>query len=241
MDDDKHLTFDDDKHQYHYQGIPLESVTQFLKRFVPLFEKEKWSAHVAKRERKTQQEVLHEWEMGSKYSRELGIRVHSFMEGIAHAKMGKHFIMPPPHDWRETMIRKSALNFWSSHPELIPISPERRICVPTWKLGGTIDLMAKTEDDNIYLVDWKTNKTIDTYSKYGETLIHPLSHLDNCNFHQYGLQLSLYAYMLEKRYGYRISGLYLVHLTEDDFYEYTTPYYKEEIDLLIKQRLQFEV
>ena len=239
MTDDKTLTFDEARHLYHYDGIPLESVTQFLKRFIPPFDREKWSAHTARKKGISQDAVLSQWDASAYYSQELGKRTHSFMEAIAYAKMGKGFATPPPRDFRETMIRGSCMRFWLAHPELIPIMPERKICVPAWRLGGTIDLLTKTPDGQIYLVDWKTNNAIDTYSKYGESLIHPLHHLDNCNFQQYALQLSLYAYMLEKRYGYQIAGLILVHLTEENFYEYHAPYLKTEIELIIKQRLQF--
>ena len=69
-------------------------------------------------------------------------------------------------------------------------------------------------------------------------MLKPIQHLDSCNFNSYSLQLSLYAYMLEKRYGYKIAGLYLIHLREDEFREYECPYMKKEMELLTQLRLQ---
>ena len=55
------------------------------------------------------------------------------------------------------------------------------------------------------------------------------SHLVDCNFNKYQLQLSLYAYLLEEEYNVIIEELNLVHLKEDGYKVYNCDYMKNTI------------
>ena len=71
------------------------------------------------------------------------------------------------------------------------------------RLAGQIDLIIKSGND-IVLCDHKTNKKIDQKSGYNSQtksttkMKYPLNNLDDANFYHYTLQLSTYAWMLQK-------------------------------------------
>jgi len=209
-----------------------------LKKFQKPFDRKKWSLHSAQKEGITVKEVLQNWQKKSDDANAFGTKIHEFAERHSLVKMGKqtndfHPILP-----REAEYRNGILKFWYEHNELSPVAVEKRICVPHWLLGGTVDLICKSHDDHYYLVDWKTSSQIETFSKYCQQMLNPLEHLDDCNFNGYALQLSLYRYMLENRYGFKFHKNFLIHLQPNDYDEYETPYLKKEIERLIELRLE---
>lgn len=93
----------------------------------------------------------------------------------------------------------------------------------------------------IDIEDYKTNKELKINYNFinqrtGDEVINeymeaPVSHLVNCNWNHYILQLSLYAYMLECR-GFTVRNLTLLHTTnysKEDLKKYSIPYMREEI------------
>lgn len=91
-----------------------------------------------------------------------------------------------------------------------------------FKIAGTPDAILITENDLItgevletpqmILLDWKCTKKIETFSEKRST--NPdLYHLMDCSLHRYTLQLSLYKYILEKRYDLKLSNtMYLLQI-----------------------------
>ena len=75
-------------------------------------------------------------------------------------------------------------------------------------------------------------------------MLSPISHIEDCNYWHYALQLSLYAWMLEEQ-GYELieDGLEIEHLETEpttDGYKiigntvYPVPYLKKEIEAILK-------
>ena len=230
------LVFNEDTHTYYYNGKLLESATGFLKRFQKTFDKKRWSIHTARVEGRPVKDVLNDWQKKSIMSNEFGTRVHTFAERYAKIKIGTEKIDYVAADFKEEQFKKSIIKFWSNHPELQPVEIEKRVCVPKWMIAGTVDLIIKSDDGNYYIVDWKSNEKITTFSLYDEKLLPPLEHLDDCHLNKYALQISLYRYMLEVRYRYRFDKNFMIHLREDGYEEYNVPYFKKEIEDLIKIR-----
>ena len=83
------------------------------------------------------------------------------------------------------------------------IYPEHLIYLKSVGICGQADRV-EIVDDYIDLYDYKTNKEIKTEGyknkKTGKSkkMLGPLSHLDDCNFNDYALQLSIYMYMMNK-------------------------------------------
>ena len=94
---------------------------------------------------------------------------------------------------------------------LIPIESE--FIVYNDFLAGQIDMVCKDQEGNFYIVDFKTNEKIDTYS-YGKKMKGVFSHLDDSNYFHYCLQLSIYKKMLKE---YEINKTFLVHITAEKY------------------------
>ena len=71
------------------------------------------------------------------------------------------------------------------------------------RIAGQVDLIVK-QGNEITIIDHKTNKKIDqksgfdTSTKSNARMKYPLNNLMDCNFYHYTLQLSTYAWMLQK-------------------------------------------
>jgi hypothetical protein len=102
----------------------------------------------------------------------------------------------------------------------------------TYKLAGTVDLILKNDNNEIIIIDHKTNEKIDKKNFFSKMKF-PLDHLDDCNFNHYSLQLSLYAYFIEK-HNFTIKQLYINHIknNKDNYIE--IPYLKQDIILMLE-------
>ena len=97
------------------------------------------------------------------------------------------------------------------YPEVIIYSEELGI-------AGSIDVLAKdTKNDTYIIIDWKTSKSISKSSFGGRMGIHPItSHLMDCKYVHYSMQLSLYRYLIEEFYGIKVSNLLIAHLKNNE-------------------------
>lgn len=101
-------------------------------------------------------------------------------------------------------------------------------------ISGTIDVLL-IRDDKFVIGDWKTNRgglkfeagyykkdktkqptqQTDVWVRKDENLLPPVNNLPNCNGSIYNLQLSMYAFMVEKILGIPNAGLWLCHIDSD--------------------------
>ena len=120
------------------------------------------------------------------------------------------------------------LKFWS---QLNVIYPGVKAYRTEWlvydmekRLSGSIDLSLINNEGKIIICDWKRSKEIKMKgfknTRTGETKrgFGIFSHLDDCNYQHYSLQLNIYRHILETHYGKEVVGLYLVifHPNNDD-------------------------
>lgn len=107
-------------------------------------------------------------------------------------------------------------------------------------IAGQIDLLGLDGND-VYIIDYKSNKKIDSKSYYDKTtkqsqkMKFPVNHLDDCNLNLYNLQLSCYAYLLQKiNPKYKIKKLIIHHIDHDGKEtEYDLPYLKDEVERIL--------
>jgi ATP-dependent exoDNAse (exonuclease V) beta subunit len=96
-------------------------------------------------------------------------------------------------------------------------------------------LLYDKEEKSYKILDWKTNKKIETTSYNNRMGNHRASsNLMDCNFYHYSMQLSLYRYLLEKHYNISVTGTAISHLTNEKVISYKTKYYKHEIEEMLK-------
>lgn len=117
-------------------------------------------------------------------------------------------------------------------------------------LAGQIDLLVKNGNE-ITICDWKTNKEIKTKGFYDASkksitkMKYPLNKLDDTNFWHYSLQLSTYAWMLQKiNPDFIIKDLMLCHIDHNGKETiYHCEYLKREVELMLahyKKQLMHE-
>jgi len=82
------------------------------------------------------------------------------------------------------------------------IYPEHMVYLKSAGVCGQSDLVEVIKG-KVYITDYKTNKEIKRQSfknweGISEKMLAPVSHLDDCNYNHYNLQLSIYMYMILK-------------------------------------------
>lgn len=109
------------------------------------------------------------------------------------------------------------------------------------KISGQVDLLVRDGND-LFIFDYKTNKEIKKKSYYNSSkkknvmMKYPLSHLMDCNFYHYTLQLSLYAYMIQQiNPELDVKSLKLIHIDREGKQTvYEVEYLKKEVETMIK-------
>jgi ATP-dependent exoDNAse (exonuclease V) beta subunit len=80
------------------------------------------------------------------------------------------------------------------------------------KFAGSIDMIYENDDGSLEIYDWKRSKGIKFGNDWENATTECIKHLPNCNHILYSLQLNTYKALLEKNYGKKVKGMYLVVL-----------------------------
>ncbi len=136
------------------------------------------------------------------------------------------------------------LKFKKRYSTMIPHRTEWRIFDEDYLIAGTIDMIYKKDDGSYYIFDWKRSekvvnkdnsiKTSDPSHPYTKYAYGDLNHLTDDSYYKYALQQNIYRYILEKKYGYRISSLNLLilHPSYDTFHWLKLPEMKTEVEYM---------
>jgi len=113
--------------------------------------------------------------------------------------------------------------------EITVFGEEEQVC-------GSVDAIFKDSQGRYRLRDWKRSKEISFFG-FGKTGKGQLSHLADCNYSHYCLQLNLYRFLLEKYYGVQIydMGLVVFHPSNSSFKEFSVRKMDNEIQVLLQQ------
>lgn len=151
---------------------------------------------------KAQQDILDEWDETNRQSCERGTKIHAELEKSFY-KAGKNCNLSKFGIGGKFECRKDYTDLdlpYGVYPEYLIYrdSPDGVL-----HIAGQIDLIVKNGNE-ITIIDHKTNKKLDFKSYFDrETkssikMKYPLNNLDDCNFNHYQIQLSTYAWMLQK-------------------------------------------
>ncbi len=249
---DSYVTLDPVPHKYFDKdGKEYGSWSKFIKCFEKPFDPNLAYACAGKTgyEGMAGEEVLKKW---SDYADErggIGTDIHDACE--LFEKTGT--VLPKNEKWRPGLI-----SITSEYKDYYKLYQEQTLYSEEDMLAGTADKLCVTSqyhDAVIDITDYKTNvggvqhKDFDKHGKpKHQYFLGPLSHLLCCKYNRYGLQLSMYAYMLEKKTGRRIGSLRIHEIDSDNLLRHrmlTVPYMKLEIlatlrwkkerDLLLKE------
>lgn len=184
---------------------------------------------------KEQQAILDAWDEENRKSCERGTKIHADLENsfykkkkdidISRFEIGGKFVCDKG---RTDLDLENGI-----YPEYLisRVSADEKL-----RIAGQIDLLVK-KGNHLVIGDFKTNKKIeqksyfDSKTKSSQKMKYPLNNLDDCNFSHYTLQLSTYAWMLQKyNPEFIIDDLVLIHFDHsDNMTVYHLPYLKDEV------------
>lgn len=182
-----------------------------------------------------QQRILDEWDEENRRSCDRGTKIHAELENSFYVKKQdinlSKFEIGGKFECRKDYSDLDIEN--GVYPEYLisRISEDGKL-----RIAGQIDLLVK-KGNKITIADWKTNKKIETKSFYNSKtkssvkMKFPLNNLDDVNYWHYTLQLSTYAWMVQKlNPEFEIEDLVLVHFDHNDnMTVYHLPYLKDEV------------
>ena len=182
-----------------------------------------------------QQGILDEWDNENRKSCERGTKIHADLENSFYQKKKdidiSKFEIGGKFECRKDYSELDIEN--GVYPEYLisRVSEDGKL-----RIAGQIDLLVK-KGNKIIIADWKTNKKIETKSffnsktKTSVKMKFPLNNLDDVNYWHYTLQLSTYAWMIQKlNPEFEIEDLVLVHFDHsDNMTVYHLPYLKAEV------------
>lgn len=109
------------------------------------------------------------------------------------------------------------MNFIADHNDIVPYRTEWCVYHEEFKLSGSIDFATINPDGTLSFYDWKRSKKIEKYSNFNKkSIIEGLEHIPDTNYWHYILQLNLYKYIVETKYGFKVKDLYLVVIHPDN-------------------------
>lgn len=182
-----------------------------------------------------QQAILDAWQEENRKSCELGTRVHAELENAMYkAKKNIDLSKYQIGGKFECDKGRTALDLENGvYPEYLiyRVSEDGQL-----RIAGQIDLLIK-RGNNIIIGDYKTSKKIEMKSFYNNKtrssvkMKFPLNNLDDTNYWHYCLQLSTYAWMIQKlNPEFTIEDLVLIHYDHNDnMTVYHLPYLKDEV------------
>ncbi len=225
-----HVRFVEKNHTYSIDGKPAKmSVTKLIHKYETPFDAEKIAFFVARKQGVEIEDVLSKWEFGGDFASHVGSEFHSFVEHFLQRrqisidqeaislffKKWEDFRQPesiPDYYEKVAGLIKNFLEFYKEwkkdhilvRPELIVGDRETGIC-------GTIDnLSLFIPSQKLKILDWKTNKAMETKSKYNTKFTGPLAHLAQSEQTKYSLQLWLYRIIIERNTPFELENSQII-------------------------------
>lgn len=239
------MTFKEKNHIYlSEEGNIYTSGTSFIKNFCKPFDRIKIATKYAKKNKRTIEDVLEEWDKAGADAIEKGIIYHKMKEDELLSKSDMiienevHFIYPPKFvDGNKT----------NNSLKLEPgVYPELIIWSDRYSIAGQADYVEITKGGKINIKDYKTSKEIklesymDWKGQY-QMMTFPFNNFQDCNFNHYCLQLNLYAYLIKSHNrNLEIGSLKIEHVV-GDFDKETKTFKIETINQYTVPNLQDEI
>ena len=223
------------------------SMTALIHSHSQPFDAEKIAPFTARKLHVPVQDVLDMWQLENDLAKVKGTHIHAFNEYMWSnreytyprdkiiAQFGYDVIEPL---WPQ--LTKIATDFYNKYKDkIIPIGLELVVGDEDLAICGSIDFLCYSRKlKSLVIIDYKSNKEIKFKSYKGQKMTGCLSHLDDCNYIHYSLQLNGYQYILEKKTGLKLHNEhFLIWMNENnDTYEIykTKDLYKEAKTMLLE-------
>lgn len=155
-------------------------------------------------------ELKQRWQKQADESKERGTYIHALIENSFDCQF--------PTDDQELTLVSNAIEYIKGLG-YEQVFAEQIITDHTLPIAGTADLILQT-GNHVSILDWKTDKSIERYSfgytrgRPAEMLKPPFDSWHNCNFSIYSVQLSIYAWMLERQ-GFVVDSCTIAHVDKE--------------------------
>ena len=161
---------------------------------------------------------------------EFGSKAHKFIELL----LNQNFNVDVPSNMK--WIYKN-FNAWKNEYNFKSFEQEKYLYSSKYGYGGTADSIGLV-NENLFILDWKTSKKIDTKGFKNKKGTHPITkELQDCKFVHYSFQLSFYRYLLEEYYGLKISNQIIAHISDKGCVGLQGNYYQQEVVDMIEHHL----
>lgn len=215
------LIFKPEKHQYVSIGdenIEWTSVTSFLSKFKQPFDADTIAAKSSKSKKSkwygmTPEEIKTAWKAESTRATDLGTWYHNCREAdiCGLATIEREGVQIPIFK----PIEQDGVKMAPEQKLKEGVYPEHLVYLKSAGLCGQSDLV-EVVNGKVNITDYKTNKEIKTegyvnWEGKKQMMNPPVSHLDDCHFMHYALQLSLYLYMILKHNPRLSPGKLTIH------------------------------
>jgi hypothetical protein len=233
------VVFNDKEHRYTNSrtGENYISVTTLLGQYKPKFDLDGQAANVARREGLLVEEVKAYWADLNRISTTRGTAIHKIMETYIESRVStgeeQELI-----SYIEDQLNKN--KEYTIHSEQVLYNDHFRV-------AGMADIILEGKD-TFKVWDLKTNKKFRFTNTFttDKFLLSPVDHLVNCEYSNYALQLSLYAYMKEELSNKKCEELKIIYLKKNPdntsiVEEFYMPYLKSDIQKILSNKYQKEL
>lgn len=219
---DSRIVFEEENHQYYVDGKDdYISVTTLIKSFFAKFDSDLIISKMQNSKNwpqsvyfgMTKEEIQQQWEDKKNKASTLGTLLHNTIEDFYNQK---------PDLQISPLIQDGFDQFTEFHKELtsttslVAYRTEWCVFYEKYHIAGSIDMsFVDPETGDIHLYDWKRTPGLKKENRFQKGLF-PISHLQDCNFSHYSLQLNIYKFILESMYGKKVKGMTLVCLHPDN-------------------------
>ena len=252
------IIFTEKDHSYKSsnQDNPIDwiSVTTLTSHFKEPFDAKKVAQKVSKRKNSkwygmTPKKIQEVWKKESERAMALGTFYHNQREDdlCSLASIERNGVTVPIFS---PILKGEGVKI-APKQKLDPgVYPEHMVYLKSAGICGQSDLVEVVEG-KVSIIDYKTNKEIKMQSYVdwegiSQKMLFPVSHLDDCNFNHYALQLSIYMYIIIKHNPKLKPGKIHIHHVKfeeegKDDYGYPITKYTPEGDPVIKEIIQMPI
>ena len=227
---DDHITFDEGPHIYTIDGdSDFMSVTTWNHSHFSHFDADEIITKMERKDyfnnpnhkyyKKTREEIKELWKQNGIKASEAGTKMHYDIECYYNN-------CPNEND---SIEYKYFLEFKETVKHLTPYRTEWMIWDKELKFAGSIDMIFENKDGSLEIYDWKRSKGIVKTNAFQNAKTECISHLPDSNYWHYCLQLNTYKALLEKNYGKKVNGMYLVCLHPNNLNEWEKKQYDKKL------------
>jgi hypothetical protein len=194
-------------HTYWYQmEKKFDGITGWIKSYCQPFDKDNIAFAVAKRDGKTKQEVLAEWDETRDLAAAYGNYVHDTIEAwVNNEKLNKdqkRYVAAV-----KKLLKKEGLTVVASEFVVYDEDIER---------ASPIDLLCVNKSGNLVVVDMKTfEKGVQWEGYKDQRMLYPLYSVPDSNYYHTSIQTGWYIRTLNEKYGVEVEPVgYILYLRD---------------------------